>query len=216
MSFSSDKTDYETTRQRLDAAKAEDITTHMQDILAYIRQNLEHAQESMVSQTNKHRYDICFKEGDMVFLDTRNIQTTRPSKKLGNKKEGPFKVIKVVGPAHKLQLPLIMKVHPVFSPKLLSLAPTDALPGQRNPPPEPIETPKGTEWTVEDILDSRRHYGKLQYQVRWKDDDDTLTWWNTDNKNPGPHNNVAKTKRPRRLRHLRDLATMLTLSARRR
>ena len=170
----------------------------------------------------------------MVFLNSRNIETTRPSKKLGNKNEGPFKVIKVVGSAYKLQLPPTMKIRPVFSPKLLKLAPTDPLPGQKNPPPQPVETPKGNAWVVEDILDSRRHYGKLQYQVKWKDDDDTLTWWNTDNdefegaqdvvddyhrkypENPGPHNSVVKSKRPRRLRNLRDLATILILSARKR
>ncbi len=101
-------------------------------------------------------------------------------------------------------------------------------------PPRPVETPKGDAWVVEDILDSRRHYGKLQYQVKRKDDDDTLTWWNTDNdefegaqdvvhdyhskypENPWPHNTVSKSKRRRRLRNLRDLATILTLSARRR
>ena len=64
-----------------------------------------------------------------MFLDTRNIETTRPSKKLSNKNEGPFKVIKVVGSIYKLKLLPTLKVHPVFSSKLLSLAPNDPLPG---------------------------------------------------------------------------------------
>ena len=134
-----------------------------------------------MSQENPYRRDVTFKKGDMVFLDARNIETTRPSKKLSNKNEGPFKVIEVVGSVYKLKLPPTLKVHPVFSPKLLSLAPNDLLPGQRNPPTIPVETPKGTEWLVEDILDSRRHYNRLQYQVRQKGDDDILTQWNTDN-----------------------------------
>lgn len=48
MSFTPDTTDYDSTRKRLDAAKAEDITEHMQNILEFIQQNMDTAQQAMI------------------------------------------------------------------------------------------------------------------------------------------------------------------------
>ena len=48
MSFSLDPTSYATTRQRLDAARAEDISKNMEDILNYISRNIEDAREAIV------------------------------------------------------------------------------------------------------------------------------------------------------------------------
>jgi len=38
-----------------------------------------------------------FKPGDMVYLDASDISTTRPSKKLDDRRLGPYKVEKRVG-----------------------------------------------------------------------------------------------------------------------
>lgn len=72
MSFGPDTTDYTSTRQRLDAARAEDITERMQNVLDFIRQNLDAAQFSMAEQANRRRKDVQFKVGDMVFLSNKN------------------------------------------------------------------------------------------------------------------------------------------------
>ena len=37
-----------------------------------------------------------FRVGDEVYLDTRNIKTARPSKKLNWKNKGPYKVTEVI------------------------------------------------------------------------------------------------------------------------
>jgi hypothetical protein len=39
-----------------------------------------------------------FKVGDLVLLDMRNIKKRRPAKKFDHKREGPFKIIKVISP----------------------------------------------------------------------------------------------------------------------
>ena len=44
ISFNPDIIDYIITRKRLDAAKAKDIIDHMQNVLVYIRENLNKAQ----------------------------------------------------------------------------------------------------------------------------------------------------------------------------
>ena len=61
-----------------------------------------------------------FREEDMVMLDSRHIQTKRPSKKLDHKKMGPFRIEKAIGNrAIKLELSPQRKVHPVYHIGLL-------------------------------------------------------------------------------------------------
>ena len=43
---------------------------------------------------------VKYKPGDLVLLEATNIQTEQPSKKLDNKRYGPFKVIKKEGLGH--------------------------------------------------------------------------------------------------------------------
>lgn len=129
MSFCPDTTTYETTKKRLDATRAEDITDRMQNVLDYIRHNMNDAQEVMTRRTNMRRQYVKFNEGDMVFLSSKNIVTIRPSRKLDSKRYGPFRITGLVGSSYRLELPPTMKVHNVFHPKLLSLAATDPLPG---------------------------------------------------------------------------------------
>ena len=113
---------------------------------------------------------ISYKVGDMVWLDGKDLKTDRPSKKLEDKRYGPYKVTKVVGPnAYELKLPSTMKIHPVFNTVKLRPYHADAIPG-RKPPSRPPPVIKGNnpEWEVEFIKDSRLYRGKLQYLVKWK------------------------------------------------
>ncbi len=182
MSFDPDPTEYETTRARIEAGKAENISEHMERSLALAKQALARARVTMKEQADKHRKEMVYKVGDMVFLNSRNITTSRPSKKLDDKMLGPFKILAEVGHAYRLKLPSTMKIHPEFAPNLLRLDPEDALEGQRNEPPGPIVVEDEDEWEVKDILDSR-HYGRgkrLQYRVNWKGYDVDLHWYNAD------------------------------------
>src|SRR5262245_14989079 len=64
-----------------------------------------------------------FKIGSLVFLDTQNIWTRRPAKKLDVRRTGPFEVIAQVSPVtYKLQLPPSWTIHPVFHISLLQQA----------------------------------------------------------------------------------------------
>ena len=122
MSFSPDPTAYDSTRARLQAAKAADITGTMSRILEYMKTNAEDASQQMAIQANRRRKDVIYKPGDLVFLSSKNIKTARPSKKLDDKMLGPFPVGEQVGHSYKLQLAPTMKVHNVFHPSLLRRA----------------------------------------------------------------------------------------------
>ena len=63
----------------------------------------------------KHLPDPEFSIGTKVWLSSKNIKTQRPSSKLDYNKLGPFKIISKIGKgAYKLELPITMKIHPVF------------------------------------------------------------------------------------------------------
>ena len=127
MSFEPDSTSYEATQQCLQARSAGELTVKMNEILAFTKQHLAEAQKAMSRQANKHWKDVNYEVRDMVFLNSRNIKTQQPSKKLNNKIFGPFKIVTKVRRAFQLELPRTMLIHDVFHASLLQKAATDPL-----------------------------------------------------------------------------------------
>jgi len=166
MSFEFDTIKYESFRERLQAAKAENISEHMNKILTFARESLAKTREQMVQQANKHRKEVDYEIKSKMFLNERNIVTARPFKKLDDKMLGFFTNLGPVDSSYKLELPETMRVHDVFHPGLLRLVADDSLPGQKNEPPESIVVNDEDEWKIDDILNSRRYRRRLQYRVK--------------------------------------------------
>ena len=126
---------------------------------------MQHTQESWVRPTNYEPYQ----EGDKVWLEATHLHTTHPMKKLGPKRYGPFKVLKVVGHVNfHLELPAHWKIHDVFHTKLLHLYTETKEHGENftEPPPDLVEGV--VEWEVEKILDMRTWRSQNQYPIHWK------------------------------------------------
>ncbi|MBW0484265.1 hypothetical protein O181_023980 [Austropuccinia psidii MF-1] len=103
----------------------------------------------------------------MVCLSSKNIKSTRPTKKLSERWLCPFPILeKVSTHANHLKLPSQWKsIHPVFHISLLEPVKTSTIPHWHQETPPPIIIEEEEEWEVSQILDSKLKRGKLWYLV---------------------------------------------------
>jgi transposase InsO family protein len=137
------------------------------------------------SETMKRAYDKKkgesreYQPGERVYLEGTNITTDRPIGKLGDKRHGPFTVIKKVGASsYKLKLPATWKkIHPVFNEVFLTPFTPPQYASQKHPPPPPPVIVDGEEeYVVEEIMDSKFSRGKLKYLVKWEGYPNPTEW----------------------------------------
>lgn len=152
----------------------------MKKLLEYGRNILINSREAMRTEANKHRKDVTYNVGDRVWLSSENIQTIRPCKTLKDKQLGPYRIIERVGVSYRLKLLKSIKQHNVFSPQVLRPYASDPLPGQHQESSRPITDKKDQIWKIDDILESRRHYGRQQYKVKWHNEDRDDEWYYAD------------------------------------
>jgi len=128
---------------------------------------MRYAQLRQAEGADTHRtHAPAFRIGDLVWVDGRNWRTAHPSRKLENKHHRPYRVVHTIGThAYELDIPATIQKHRTFSVSLLHAAAGDPLPGQVVLPPLPVIVEGEEEWEVEEILDSRRTRGQLQYLV---------------------------------------------------
>ena len=181
MSFSSDSISYATTRERLLIVKTKNIIETMQNILNYVRDNVEMTQKRMIAQINKHRKTMKYVERDFVFLNRRNIKIARSFDKLDDKKLNSFKMLQRMSNVYRLELSEIMRIHDVFHCWLLRKNFRDSLENQINEFSDFVIINENFEWEVNDILKSRYHYNRFQYRVNWSDWSHDRTWYYADN-----------------------------------
>ncbi len=85
ISFNSNTINYETTRECLEARKANDIIIQMKELFIFNHQQLKKMKQIIEAQINKHKWDIIYEVNDWVWLFSRNIKTTKSCKNLKNK-----------------------------------------------------------------------------------------------------------------------------------
>ncbi|MBW0577306.1 hypothetical protein O181_117021 [Austropuccinia psidii MF-1] len=108
--------------------------------------------------------------GDMIWLSSKNIKQTRPTKKLSQILVGSFPILKKISThANHLKLPSQWKyIPPVFHISLLETVKTSTIPNWNQEHPPSIIMKEEKEWEVSQILDSKFKRRKLWYLVKWK------------------------------------------------
>ncbi len=159
MSFNSNIIKYESIRERLQIDQVKNISEQMNKTLIFAREALIKTQEQMMNQANKHRKKINYKIESKMFLNEWNIITAKSFKKLNDKMLNSFQITESVDSFYKLKLSETMYIHE--SSKSIVINDED-------------------EWKINDILNFRRYKRRLQYQVKWKNYDNDLNWYNAD------------------------------------
>ena len=153
------------------APAAKDFTSHLYETHERLVENVKKAQDSQARYYDAKHKPIEFQPDDMVWLNTSNISTSRPSKKLDWKRLGPFKIVKRIGlQAYQLALPPTMRhIHDVFHVSLLDPVKATRLDPHLPPAPPALYVKDDQKYfEVEDILDSKREGRRLYYLIKWK------------------------------------------------
>ncbi|MBW0488848.1 hypothetical protein O181_028563 [Austropuccinia psidii MF-1] len=145
---------------------AEMLSTKIQSVQQDVNRELEAAINRFKRYADKRiASPPVFNPGDMVWLSSKNIKSTRPTKELSERWLCPFPILKKVSThAYHLKLPCKWKyIQPVFHISLLKPVKTSKIPNYNQEPPPPFIIEEEEKWEVSQILDSKLKRGKLWY-----------------------------------------------------
>jgi hypothetical protein len=185
MSFDSPKSETSnrlSVKERVLTQKTITIIEKMKNIWDFIKKKLANTQEMQKKYADRHRtFSSEYKLEDMIWLFIKNIRIERSFRKLNHKWIESYKIKKLLKDVCQLDLSLSMKIHDTFHISLLRLAATDLLTDQIQSSSFSIVIDEEEEYEVNDILDSRYHYERLQYKVVWTDHSSDRAWYSAEN-----------------------------------
>ena len=161
-----------TLKERLNRTEAKALIDRLHQSWQHVKEGIAQSQERYARQANKHRREVDFKVEDKVQVSTKHQKTNRPSRKLVQQIEGPFKIIKQISHSFKLRLLESIKVYPMFYTNRLRKAPEDPLLGQSNPDLLLVQVNDQEEYEVQYIVAVKLVRGRLKYRAKQKGQDD--------------------------------------------
>jgi hypothetical protein len=165
------------------AKEGTDFAEHLSAVLQHARDALQDAKDQQTAQANKSRQEHAYKEGEMVFVSTKDMPVgyanAGPTSKLQHRFIGPFKILRIRRNAAVLDLPKELGVHPVFNVSKLKPDHRDLTRPPRPLPPlrHMAKTATGV-YEVDKITDHRKKGRATEYRVKWLgyDDPNDDTW----------------------------------------
>jgi hypothetical protein len=183
-SDSNDSNERLSVKKRMLTQKTIIITKKMKNIWDFIKKKLAHTQniqKKYVDQKKTFSFEYVIE--DEVWLFIKNIKTERSVKKLNHKWIKSYKIKKMIRNACQLNLSQLMKIHDTFHISLLRKAAIDLLTKQIQSSSSSIVINEQNEekYEIDDILNNRYHYEKLQYKITWIDHSSNRAWYSTEN-----------------------------------
>jgi hypothetical protein len=170
----------DTPAQQKEFHNATTVADRVQAVTEHVKSLAEASRRRYEEAANRHREDAgSFEVGDLVWISTKNMASSRPTDKLNERWIGPFPVTKVYRRALAVELPEQYRVFPVFHLSLVQRH-QQGFPGQEAANEEydrrnagvvltdhPDQNPE-TEWYFDAITNSRlTPDGDLEYRVKW-------------------------------------------------
>ena len=144
--------------------KTEEFVKEMKERYKEARAALVKSQEEMKRQADRNRKEAeKYRVGDKVLISTKDFSAElmkRVMKKLTEKFIRPYMVKKIVSEnAVELELPVLLRVHPVVNMRRL-VKYREQVEGQKKIPPSLVKIAGEKEYEVEEILDRQERRGK--------------------------------------------------------
>jgi hypothetical protein len=171
-------------RERVLTQKDAFIVEKMKNIWEFIKKKRVNAQKSQKRHVDQKRaFSSEYVIENEVWLFIKNIKTERSFRKLNHKWIESYKIKKVVRNACQLNLSQLMKIHDTFHISLLRKAAIDLFTEQIQSSSSSIviDEQNEEEYEIENILNNRYHYEKLQYKIAWIDHSSSKAWYSAEN-----------------------------------
>jgi hypothetical protein len=169
---------------KVKGAKALEIAQDWITLNDHLKKRLQQSfNRAALYHDNNRRETPKWKVGEKVYLNTKNIKTKRPTKKLDWKNVGPFPISQCVGShTYRLKLPEDWKIHNVFHVSLLSKAPFDKYPQWELKEQPELTLEDKPEFEIERIVDINKigkatKKLKYEYLVHWVGYDENDDLW---------------------------------------
>jgi hypothetical protein len=154
----------------------------MKSIWDFIKKKLINAQNTQKRYANRKKtFAFEYQCEDMIWLSIKNIKIERSFRKLNHKWIKLFKIKKLSKDVCQLKLSSSIKIHDTFHIALLRFAATNSLIDQIQSSSFSIVMNDERKYEMNDILNSRYHYDKLQYRINWIDHFSDKAWYSTKN-----------------------------------
>lgn len=150
-------------------------------LLDELKEHLLKAQERMKNQADKHRKEVEYKKGEVVYLKLKPYRfrslARRANEKLAPRYYGPYEILDKIGKvAYRLKLPDSARIHDVFHVSQLKKALKPAVVVQ--PLPQGLSEDLELHVQPESVIDIRRtEEGKLQLLIKWANLPDHENTW---------------------------------------
>jgi hypothetical protein len=169
-------------KERILTQKAKTIFDKMKNIWNFIKKRLAQTQDIQKKYADQKRnFSSEYQAENMMWLFIKNIKTERSSRKLNHKWIEFYKITNVLKDACQLNLSVSMKIHNIFHTFLLRKTAIDSLIDQIQFSSLSIVVNDEKKYEIDDVLDSRYHYEKLQYRVVWIDHFSDRAWYSAKN-----------------------------------